>query len=223
MKKKITIALAILCVTGCAPTKDVAKTTPHINDPQTSEVITHVLRVSPSDDTIVLDGHVAQFEYRDSTKTKIKGPHGLVDVYIKQVEEYLYFAFILPNPTFTNGDDIVIMLEPKNAKGEKPSEDAVRAYIRRKSEWSRTHKGAEWEEYWGKWEYRSVSYTNGWEVECRIKLSELPVDSNKESAMGLSFRIWDNKPKGKWNWPEKADENAPKTWGVLIINSKSKT
>ena len=185
---------------------------------------TNTLRVAPTENNIVFDGHVSQFEYSDATKTKIKGPAGLVDAFIKQDKEYLNFAFILPNPHYTHGDDIVIMLEPKNAKGKKPSDDATRAYIRRKSEWCRTHKGIDgkWEEKFIKWEHKSFSYKNGWEVEARIKLSELPIKIDKETEMGLSFRIWDNVPgqgKGKWNWPEKSDENKPNTWGTLIINS----
>ncbi len=169
---------------------------------------------------ILFDGHVSKYEYTDAEHCIIKGPYGEIDIFMKIVDGYLYFASQLPNPNYYIGHDLVIMLEPKNAQDKKPSTDAVRAYVRRKMEHSRTHKGADWPDYWGEWEFRSVSYETGWELECRIKLNVLGIDLSKRVEMGLAFRTFDNNPKDKWNWPEGSDENIPETWGTLVVEAE---
>ena len=168
-------------------------------------------------ESICFDGHVSKYEYADAEHCVIKGPYGEIDIFIKIADGYLYFASQLPNPNYVSGHDIVIMLEPENVYGKEPSSNAIRAYIRRKSEHSRTHKGPGWPDYWGPWEFKCVSYKTGWEAECRISLDELGIDLSKKTEMGLAFRSWDKIPKGKWNWPEGSDEDVPETWGTLLV------
>ena len=55
------------------------------------------------------------------------------------------------------------------------------------------------------------------EVEARIPLKAIGVDFTKPVTMGLAFRIWDNEPLKRWNWPVSADENQPATWGTLVF------
>ena len=195
------------------------------------------LRVKTSSDIpVVFDGHVSKFEYYDAAVVNFQNSHGQVTAYIKSDAEFLYFAFEIPdtpvhmdNNPLRMGDDIVVMLDVDNVRPAKPGANDIRAYIRRKPENSRMQKGdlKTWQDYWGKWEYRSHSYVAGWEVECRVPLRGMtneiftkPVEAKAEAdetKMGISFRLWGNIPPKKWAWPSPADEERPDTWGTLIL------
>jgi hypothetical protein len=170
---------------------------------------------------VTFDGHVSKFEYSDVIPVRFPNGHGQVDAYVKAIDGYLYFAFELPDRSPHMGDDIVIMLDTRNDSGDAPQKDDIRAYVRRKSENSRMHKGdgKAWVNLYGQWEYRSTPYAVGWEVEARIPLKALDVDFSKGKTLGMAFRIWDNKPKKVHNWPVGSDERKPSTWGKLVFSS----
>ena len=169
---------------------------------------------------IVFDGNVSKFEYGDASHMTFQDGHGMVDVYVKRDDGFLCFAFELPDPTVHRGDDIVIMLDTQNRRAALPGPECIRAYVRRKPENSRMQQGSQgkWRDVYAQWQYRSSSYAAGWEVECRIPLEAIPLDPAKPATMGLAFRVYDNEPKKKWNWPAASDENKPETWGTIVLN-----
>jgi len=176
--------------------------------------------IGSSLNSVVFDGHVSDFEYGEGSQTILfMAGHGKVTAFVRKDEEFLYFAFRIPDHTPHPGDDIVVMLDVGNHRAEQPDERCVRAYVRRKFENSRMHKGdgATWADVYGKWEYKSSLYDQGWEVETRIPLTALGALPGQEKVMGFAFRIWDNKPLNRWNWPVHSDENKPATWGTLVI------
>ncbi len=169
---------------------------------------------------VVFDGHVSPLEYQDGQMVRFKNGHGTVTGFVKRSPDFLYFAFTIPDETVHIGDDIVVMLDTRSAKPAAPTADCIRAYIRRKPENSRMHKGdgRAWVDYYGDWEYRSNSYASGWEVECRYPVASLPGGLKEKTTLGLMFRIWDNEPQKVWTCPaEGADENRPSTWGTLTV------
>ena len=169
---------------------------------------------------VVFDGNVSRFEYADATHATFPNGHGTVDVYMKRYDGFLYFAFQIPDPTVHQGDDIVVMLDTKLSRSATPGPGCIRAYVRRKLENSRMQQGVgkTWADVYSDWEFRSRSYTTGWEVECRIPLAAISVENQKaETTLGLAFRIWDNEPQKIWNWPLASHENKPDTWGTLLI------
>ena len=169
---------------------------------------------------VLFDGHVSPLEYQDGQMVRFTNGHGTVTAFVKRTPAHLCFAFIIPDETVHNGDDIVVMLDTKNAKAAAPTADCIRAYIRRKPENSRMHKGdgKAWVNDYGDWEYRSTSYASGWEVECRYPVASLPGGLKQKTTLGAMFRIWDNEPQKVWTCPaEGADENKPSTWGTLTL------
>lgn len=167
---------------------------------------------------VVFTGDVSKYEYTDSEKIQFENEHGKVNVYLKRDKKFLYFAFEIPDPTISRGDDIVIMLDLGNKRLSKPQSNNIRAYVRRKSENSRMHQGSDgnWVNWYGEWEYKSSNYKIGWEVEARINLKALKYASKKQKY-GFGLRIWDNEPRGKSNFPKTSDEMKPNTWATLVI------
>jgi hypothetical protein len=171
---------------------------------------------------VVFDGHVSKFEYGDAVRTMFPNGHGTVEAFTKAAGGYLYFAFSIPDRTPHPGDDIVIMLDTKNRRSAALDSSDIRAYVRRKMENSRMEQGngKAWENLYGDWEYRSSLYSVGWEVEARIPLKSLNLDFKTPATMGLAFRIWDNSPQKVWNYPLRANEDQPRSWGTLIFSKK---
>ena len=166
------------------------------------------------------DGHVSLLEYQDGQMMRFKNGHGTVTGFVKRTPDFLCFAFVIPDETVHDGDDIVVMLDTKNTKPDAPTADCIRAYIRRKPENSRMHKGdgKTWVNDYGAWEYRSASYASGWEIECRYPAASLPGGLKEKTTLGAMFRIWDNEPQKVWTCPaEGADENRPSTWGTITL------
>jgi hypothetical protein len=168
---------------------------------------------------ITFDGHVSKFEYADAAHVTFPNAHGTVDAFIKTHDNFLCFAFQIPDLTPFMGDDIVTMLDLKNAKDPAPTPSDIRAYVRRKIENSRMHEGkdSKWAETYGDWEWRTSLYSTGWEVETRIPLKSLHLEPGKPATLGLAFRIWDNEPQKVWNWPAGSNEEKPSTWGTLTL------
>ena len=168
---------------------------------------------------VTFDGHVSKFEYADAARVTFANGHGTVEARAKAIDGFLYFAFEIPDLSPHQGDDIVIMLETANARGDAPEKTATRAYVRRKSENSRAHvgDGKKWADTYADWEYRSTAYATGWEVEARIPLKSLNIDAGKSATLGLAFRIWANEPQKNWNWPAGSDEKKPSGWGTLEV------
>ena len=168
---------------------------------------------------VTFDGHVSKFEYSDATHSTFPNGHGVVDVYAKCFDGCVYFAFQIPDLSPHPGDDIVVMLDTTLGRAAAPAKTDIRAYVRRKMENSRQYQGdgQKWVDYYGDWEYRSSSYSTGWEVEVRYPLKSLNLQAGKKATLGLAFRIWDNQPQKIWNWPVGSDENKPVTWGTLVL------
>ena len=126
---------------------------------------------------VTFDGHVSKFEYGDATALTFANGHGMVDVWAKCFDGFLYFAFQIPDRSPFQGDDIVVMLDTANGRAAAPDKNDVRAYVRRKMENSRQYQGdgKKWVDYYGEWEYRAMPYAIGWEVEVRIPLKALGV------------------------------------------------
>lgn len=167
----------------------------------------------------IFDGHVSKLEYSDARHFVFTNGHGEVDVYVKIADGCLCFAFVIPDDTYHTGDDMVVMLDTKNARQEAPGKDDLRAYVRRKTEHARMHvgDGKEWVDQYGPWEYRSTSYASGWEMECRIPLQAIGVTG--KTTLGFALRIWDNEPQKVYNWPTGSKETEPKTWGTLVLDA----
>ncbi len=174
-----------------------------------------------SDVPVVFDGNVSKFEYADAAHATFPNGHGTVDVYVKVQDGYLYFGCEIPDLSPFIGDDMVIMLDTKNARSAAPDAGDTRAYVRRKIENSRMEKGdgKAWKDDYSDWEYKASLYANGWEVEARIPLKSLGVDGDKGATMGLAFRIWDNQPEKMHYWPAGSNEKKPDTWGTLAIEA----
>jgi hypothetical protein len=169
---------------------------------------------------VTFDGNVSKFEYADAACASFPNGHGIVDVSAKCFDGYLYFAFQIPDLSPHPGDDIVIMLDTDHSRHAAPGKTDIRAYVRRNMENSRMQQGdgQKWADYYGDWEYRSALYSTGREVEARIPLKSLGIEPGKKAALGLAFRIWDNKPQQTYNWPAGSNENKPDTWGTLTID-----
>ena len=169
---------------------------------------------------LVFDGHVSKLEYGDAKHSLFTNGHGQVDVYVKVFDGRLCFGFVIPDETVHPGDDMVVMLDTRNARPETPDKDDLRAYVRRKIENSRMHvgDGKAWIDQYGPWEYRAVSYAAGWEVECRIPISSLGVTD--KTTMGFALRIWDNEPQKNFNWPTGSNEAKPNSWGSLVLDAQ---
>ena len=168
---------------------------------------------------VTFDGHVSKFEYSDATRSTFPNGHGIVDVFTKCCDGFVYFAFQIPDLSPHPGDDIVVMLDTTLGKAAAPAKTDIRAYVRRKMENSRQYQGdgQKWVDCYGDWEYRSAAYSTGWEVEVRYPLKSLNLETGKKTTLGLAFRIWDNQPQKIWNWPVGSDENKPATWGTLVL------
>lgn len=221
--------LAVLCVASlshavndqpAAAQLPAKQTTPPPTPITTPPALTDI-SVALSEDAVTFDGHVSSFEYADAAQFKFTAGHGQVTTYIKQYEGWLYFAFQIPEPTVHPGDDIVVMLNLDDPALVKPSAKCIRAYVRRKMENSRMHKGNDekWVNLYGPFEYKAVTYNQGWEAEIRIPLVDIGVTEGQIVSIPLALRIWDNEPLAKWNWPLAADENKPDTWGKLTITA----
>ena len=206
------IAIALVGVAGVWSVRGIAQTTASA---PVSEIVIKGLSKTP----VTFDGNVSKFEYADAAHASFANGHGVVDAYAKCSEGYLCFGFQIPDLSPFGGDDIVIMLDTKNDRQAAPDDADIRAYVRRKMENSRQQQGdgKKWADYYGDWEYRSALYSTGWEVEARIPLKSLGVAPDKLSAVGLSFRIWDNQPQKTYSWPAGANENKPDTWGKLVL------
>jgi len=170
---------------------------------------------------VTFDGHVSKFEYADAVHVTFPNGHGTVDGYVKCHDGFLYFAFQIPDLSPHPGDDIVTMLDTKNAKDAAPAAGDIRAYVRRKIENSRMDEGKDgkWVNCYSDWEWHSELYATGWEVETRIPLKKLGVDFSKNVTIGLAFRIWDNEPQKVWNWPAGSQETQPNTWGTITFQA----
>ena len=48
---------------------------------------------------VVFDGHVSKFEYNDAARVHFKNGHGVVDVFVKCYDGYLYLAYEIPDTT----------------------------------------------------------------------------------------------------------------------------
>lgn len=177
-----------------------------------------------------LDGRIGAKEY-GAPAVRMPLSSGEATVRVARHGGYVYIAATLPDTSVYWGDDFVVSLDANGSGGEAPDVGDRQWYLRRvldssvvftvdaaaRGRWlppgttppligATRHNAA--------WDVAATSSRAEWSVELRIKESLFVAGSPPR----ISFRTYNDKPRGWFSWPQALDgkplsvERAPAQW-----------